>query len=194
MQGFPDIVWVNIVDQLRLSFDWHEHIDYGPYRQRSELDGLSTLARLCRTSSRLRAIAERVLYSGLPLADTRLRARIFATVRQNPRLLQHVQAVELGDAYMPRDDLMALTLPPSALGSQQTTWPATEMQRSIADKIGAMSDLPDFSEEFADAWPAHAILLMPNLEKLDITMSNTIAIMPSVFREAAYYGDEGSEP
>ncbi|KAK8123049.1 hypothetical protein PG984_011719 [Apiospora sp. TS-2023a] len=187
MQGFPDLVWLIIIDQLRLPFHWHEQFDYGPYRPQSELDGLAALARLCRTSSRLRAIAERALYSGLPLTESRLRARIFATIRQNPRILHHVQAAELGDAYMTRDEFAALTLPPNTHENQQA-WPETGMHRSVADQIRAMRDLPDLSEEFADAWPAYTIVLMPNLKKLDITMTNTMAILPSVFREAAQYG------
>ncbi|KAK8071661.1 hypothetical protein PG996_005009 [Apiospora saccharicola] len=189
MQSLPDIVWANIVDQLRLSFNWYDHIDCGPYRQQSELDGLAALAHLCRTASRLRAIAERAMYSGLPLADTRLRARIFATIRQNPRLLHHVQAAELGDAYMTRDEFVALTLPPNTHGNQQA-WPETRIHPSVAEQIGAMRDLPDFSEEFADTWPAYTIALMPNLKKLDITMTNTMAVLPSVFREAAQHSKD----
>ncbi|KAK8014934.1 hypothetical protein PG990_008230 [Apiospora arundinis] len=190
--ALPDVVWSNIIVQLRLPFGCHELACRGPYLERSELDSLAALACLCRTSSRLRILAERALYSGLPAADTRLRGRLISAIRQNPRLAGHVQAAELGDAYMTRDEFLALVRPPAAHEAQHPG-STSATHRSLADRIGTMRDLPDYSEEFADAWPAHIIGLVPNIKFLDITMSNIITILPSVFREAARVGGEHNE-
>ncbi|KAK7962829.1 uncharacterized protein PG986_003654 [Apiospora aurea] len=179
-------------------YNWQEHIDYGPYREKWELEGLWTLARLCRTSSRLRVLAERALYSNLDLSDSRIRARAFSAVRNSPRLAQHVQSLELGEAYMTRGEFVVLTPPP---GTTTNTTHETQRQGSIpafqqwfVDLLGAMHESPDFAEEFADAWPAYAITVMPSLKYLDITMPNDTVMLPSVFRGATKCDGKTREP
>ncbi|KAK8043439.1 hypothetical protein PG993_005869 [Apiospora rasikravindrae] len=96
---------------------------------------------------------------------------------------------------MTRDEFVGLALHLATNTHEtQRQGPVPVLQESLVSRMGPMRDLPDFSEEFADAWPAYAIVLVPNLKYLDITMSNDITLLPSVILEATKCDGERREP
>lgn len=96
-----DEILLQILDHLSISLPGFERL-----RKRSFPEELITLARLCRSSRRLRGLAEPILYRTIP-QDAKNRRLLWRTLIERPDLRAMVQSIHL-DSEIPPDELVSL--------------------------------------------------------------------------------------
>lgn len=180
MRYLSDEVWSNVFEALHYSLEVSDFVRRG-YWGGAELEGLTALSRLCRTSSRFRRLAQPALYRTLPAGHWKIRDSLAATLRRHSQLAQYVVNIDLGDGMLSRDEFAALVSPPSLGVIQQYPWIPETCRPQLQDP----SDASDYSAQLADAWFTVYVSVLPNLELLELTMRNGCRLLLSLVREVA---------
>lgn len=188
MRDLPDHVWSYVFGQFeypagKSSFATEVQFD-GP-----GAEGLATLSRLCRTSSRFLRLARRVLYRSLPLANWKIRNRLLSTLHRHPNLAQYVEKVDLGEGVFSRDEITSLLLPhynDNGDGAQSRPDGLESFLRGLLDG-------PEWPDAVPDVWFAHCATILPNLKLLEYATRNEGTFLQAVIRQAAV-GAEASGP
>ncbi|KAL0935177.1 uncharacterized protein CTRU02_209768 [Colletotrichum truncatum] len=180
MLDLPDHVWSLVFSQLEYPI---REATFSSECQWSEPDtsGLTTLSRLCQTSSRFLRLARRVLYRSLPLDNWRIHKRLLSTLHQHSYLTEYVENVVLGEGVFSRDEMASLLQPYYSKTLQQPSSKPGSLEAALREFL----DGPEWPEGGPDIWFTHCANLLPNLKLLQYATRSFDELFPAIIRQAA---------